>query len=219
MTQNYPAPWNLTGKGYIFILKNRKKFFSRDNFTDGFFKNKFCGGWGLMMLVEYSESNAGPYNELLFIPGKFKFGNRKKYSITKIYVSSPSSVEWGRKNWAIPKELANIYFTEVGDNIENVNASMNGKNFFSILLRKLHIPFPVHTSFFPVPLLQIDEEHKNLFYTKFKGKGVGYPVIVKNVEINSDYFPEISKKQILFGIKVENFKITFPLPIIVEIQQ
>lgn len=218
MIQEYPAPWDLTGKGYIFIIKNRKKSFRNENFTDGFFNTLYCGGWGLMMLVEYSESNAGPYNELLYIPGKFKFGNRKKYSITKIYVSSSISVEWGRKNWAIPKEIANINFTEVEKNYENVNASINGKNFFSILLRKLRIPFPVHTSFFPVPLIQIDEEHKNIFYTKFKGKGVGYPVIVRDIEINSDYFPEISKKQILLGIKVENFKITFPIPEKEEIQ-
>ena len=34
-------------------------------------------------LVDYAESNAGPYGELLFIPGKFRFGGKKLDTISK----------------------------------------------------------------------------------------------------------------------------------------
>ena len=70
----YPAPWNLHGKGYIFLYKFKKDFVAQSGNVPAFLDGAFVGGFGSMMLVDYEESNAGPYGELLFIPGKFRFG-------------------------------------------------------------------------------------------------------------------------------------------------
>ena len=108
--KKYPAPWDLKGKGYIFLYKFNKKFVEQSGKVPEFLKDSFTGGFGSVMLVNYKQSNAGPYGELLFIPGKFKFNNKKLDNISKIYVSTMESVVNGRLNWGIPKEKADFSF-------------------------------------------------------------------------------------------------------------
>jgi len=54
----------------------------------------------------------GPYDEIMFIPGFFKTAIKDETGkilhdhsprVTRIYVSSESSIFHGRKNWNIPK--------------------------------------------------------------------------------------------------------------------
>jgi hypothetical protein len=63
----------------------------------------FKGGVGAVMLVHYEKADCGPYDELLYIPGFFEHNGKNYMRITKIYVSTKESVEWGRRNWAIQK--------------------------------------------------------------------------------------------------------------------
>ena len=97
MIELYPAPWNLSGKGFIIIYKfsnnNLKHHSNYLNPGPGF---AFKSGFGCIMLVDYNSSNIGAYKEILFIPGKFAIKGDKKYSITKIYVSENDSVVNGR---------------------------------------------------------------------------------------------------------------------------
>ena len=65
-----PAPWSLTGTGLIMVLKGQR----------------------LLMVVDYQTADCGPYQELLYIPGKAVFGGQKRYTISDIYVSTISSV-------------------------------------------------------------------------------------------------------------------------------
>ncbi|KAF8309726.1 hypothetical protein DL93DRAFT_2085247 [Clavulina sp. PMI_390] len=72
----------------------------------------FVGGTGMVQIVRYKDSPAGPYDELIMCPGYFK--NPKgpdSLRITRIYVSTLKSVWNGRRNWNIPKHLARFSFT------------------------------------------------------------------------------------------------------------
>ncbi|SEI69651.1 hypothetical protein SAMN04488058_101369 [Deinococcus reticulitermitis] len=56
------------------------------------------------MLVRYASSPVGRYDEWLWLaPTRSPRGWRP--GIRRIGVNSPASLEWGRRNWAIPKEL------------------------------------------------------------------------------------------------------------------
>jgi len=77
MEKVYPAPWNLTGKGYILLYKFPGNFVEGKSNLPSFLKGCFAGGFGTLMLVDYSTSNAGPYGELLLIPGKFRHKGKK----------------------------------------------------------------------------------------------------------------------------------------------
>ena len=126
--EKFPAPWNLKGKGYIIVYALDKDFVEKEGNVPEFLKGKFVGGFGALMLVDYEESNAGPYGEMLFIPGKFKFKNKRLDTISKIYVSTMESVVNGRNNWGIPKERADFKFTKIDENRENVCISLEGEN-------------------------------------------------------------------------------------------
>lgn len=223
---NYPAPWELTGYGYILLYTFGRS--TIDQFAPGYLKGKALPSLGSVMLVNYETSNCGPYGELLIIPGKYthtvKSKKAKHNTISKIYVSSQDSVDNGIKNWAIPKELANFNFESIAKNKEKVSVmpvlndhSMSSvaatqEPIFEATFKQHVLPFPIHTALLPFPLIQ--QLNGQYYFTKFSGKGFGTLCTMEDLRINPDYFPDITGFKPLAVIKVDPFKITFPKAII-----
>lgn len=206
--KQYPAPWDLNGKGYIIIYKLSKDFVDKYACTPNFLKGKFLGGFGALMLVDYKNSNAGPYGEMLFIPGKFKYKNKRLNTISKIYVSTMESVVNGRNNWGIPKEKADFNFEKLDSNIENICVFTNNTNIAKFKIKTGKLQFPVSTKLMPFPLVQ--EYNDKIYYTNFYGSGTGRLCSIKDIQINANMFPCIDKCKPLLAIEVDPFNITFP---------
>lgn len=206
--KSYPSPWNLNGSGYIFIYKFKKDFVNKNGNVPEFLQDKFAGGFGSLMLVNYKESNAGPYGELLFIPGKFRFNGKKLNTISKIYVSTMESVINGRANWAIPKEKADFVFETVDKKTEKTTVFVNNTIIASFTIKHGNLRFPVSTKLLPFPLVQKQDE--KYYYTNFFGKGKGQFAKIKDVTINAELFPDVSKIKPIAVIRVHPFDITFP---------
>lgn len=205
---SYPAPWSLQGGGYIFIYKFSREFVEKEGRVPGFLKGRFSGGFGSVMLVNYEKSNAGPYGELLFIPGKFRYSGKRLDTISKIYVSSDESVFNGRANWGIPKEKADFRFERSGRD-EHITVSVGDTVAAEITLRSGRLPFHVSTKLLPFPLVQ--EYDGKRYFTSFSGKGRGRLARVKSIKISPELFPDISHRTPIAVIKVEPFDITFPV--------
>jgi hypothetical protein len=200
-----PAPWKLEGEGIILIYKFSKNWVETHGNLPGHLKGKFKGGLGYVMLVNYETSPVGPYKELLFIPGKFApYG---KQSITKIYVSSGASTQNGRANWGIPKETLPISWVK-NKGKDLIQVKDGDKIAFSCELKSGGIPFPVSTSFLPIDLHQLWDGVD--FFTKPSGNGWGKLASIQNLQIDSDYFPDLSSQKPLFAIKIDPFRINFP---------
>ncbi len=214
MEKTYPAPWTLSGKGYILLYRFSKPFVAKEANVPEFLKGHYAGGFGALMMVDYSTSDAGPYGELLFIPGKFKHKGKKLNTISKIYVSTMTSVENGRRNWGIPKELADFSFKSKKSGSEKVSISSGKDTIAKFTLKSGRLPFPVNTKLFPFPLVQYYEG--KYYYTTFFGKGTGKFAKLKDVHINPKLFPDVSGFKPLFALKVEPFKIVFPEATIVR---
>lgn len=207
--KEYPAPWNLRGKGYIMIYKFKKSFVEKDCNVPDFLKGKYAGGFGAVMLVDYEESNAGPYGELLFIPGKFLFRGKRLDTISKIYVSSYESVVNGRKNWGIPKEKAEFTFKNYNDREEIITIKSGDTEVAKFKIASGKLPFPVSTKLLPFPLVQ---KHEGKFmFTNFFGKGTGRLARLKALRINRNMFPNIEGLCPIAVVKVDPFNITFPV--------
>ena len=204
-----PAPWKLKGNGYILLYKFSKKEIEHDAFLSPRFRENFRGGLAALMIVDYTESDAGPYRELLLIPGKFNYGKSVKNTISRIYVSTMESVVNGIENWAIPKNMAAFTITKNDDARTDVTVEDNGVTFFSIKLKTGRVPFPVHTAFMPFPLVQ--EKDGKAYYTRFTGRGIGRLAKVLDVQVDKNYFPDISRKKPLLAIAVNPFEICFPV--------
>jgi hypothetical protein len=202
------APWNLKGKGYILLYRFNQNFIKDNVKLPEFLKGRFCGGFGAVMLVDYNSSNAGPYSELLFIPGKFQHNQIKLNTISHIYVSTMESVVNGRRNWGIPKEQAQFSFKTLEQGSEQIQIMIGDHKIAEFTIRARKLKFPVSTRFLPFPLVQKFKER--LFYTKFFGSGTGHLAKLEKISINSEYFPDFSGCKPIAVIKVDPFSITFP---------
>jgi len=109
------------------------------SFADASSSGEFLGGLCTVQVVRYSDTPVGPYDELLIVPGRFS--PERKVRITRIYVSTAGSVYNGRRNWNIPKTLAEFTFypTPSPDSVLpysriDVSSSPGGEIFFSARL-------------------------------------------------------------------------------------
>lgn len=202
------APWYLTGQGYILLYRMKKKWVIDAKQEPAQLAVSFAGGFGSMMVVDYKTSDVGPYGELLFIPGQFRYRNKKRHTISKIYVSTNASVVNGIENWAIPKQTAEFQFQQDG-RIESVTISKDDNPIASLRITPKGIKFPLHTGLLPFPLVQFRDG--KAFYTTFTGTGWGELCKLEHIQINPELFPDVSHIKPIAVIKVSPFHITFPV--------
>ncbi len=210
---DFPAPWTLRGYGYMLLYRFGTELANQQG--PDFLKGRAVPGFGSVMLVNYESSNCGPYGELLMIPGQYNYHSDKKHTISKIYVSSQASVENGRANWGIPKELAQFSFKPLEKGVERVTVkaadSPASAPIFAATFKSGIVPFPVHTAFMPFPLVQHTDGKE--YHTTFSGKGVGRLAKISDMTINENLFPDITAFKPVAIIRIAPFQITFPLAI------
>ncbi|KAK0731016.1 hypothetical protein B0H67DRAFT_596980 [Lasiosphaeris hirsuta] len=87
------------------------------------------GGMSTIQLLRYTDTPAGPYDELILAPGYFEYpveakngkkATRKSLRITRIYVSQKQTCWNGRTIWNIPKHLARFEWTDNPDGSSRV---------------------------------------------------------------------------------------------------
>ena len=73
-----PAPWQLKGSGYVLALRMPGDLLDNRSFIPDSLQGSRKGNLAYVMFVDYERSDAGPYYELLYIPGSFAFGNQRR---------------------------------------------------------------------------------------------------------------------------------------------
>lgn len=209
-----PAPWSLTGTGLIMVLKGQR----------------------LLMVVDYQTADCGPYQELLYIPGKAVFGGQKRYTISEIYVSSMSSVVNGRRNWGIPKILADFKRTENGLRVqvelsaparvglaEAVSAdypqwvaqSQADEPFFKVDYEAYGPSVPISTAYIPALFTRLGQttESGDTFLYKPHAQGRATVAKIHDLQVtNNQLFPEFHRKEVLMAFALNPFAMVFPVP-------
>jgi hypothetical protein len=204
---HFPPPWKLKGEGIIMVFRFKKDWVEKNGFLTEIQKGYFKGGFGFVMLVNYSESPVGPYKELLFIPGKFKPKNLQ--AITKIFVDSDLSTQNGRFNWGIPKETVPIIWQKKGK-AETIGVGSEDDPVLFLKISSGGIPFPASTKLLPISLLQ--ELEGKEFHTNPRGSGWAKLAKIETLKVDREHFPDIGKIKPLFCFKVNPFTMHFPLP-------
>ncbi len=226
--KQYPPPWKLKGKGYILLYRfsksiRAKQLSKQSLFFPTFMEQSKIFGFGTTMIVDYQQSDAGPYQELLFIPGKYDSPAGKYYAITKIYVSTQESIINGRANWAIPKEQAVFSFTKAvqqpGEIVEvfasdSLSGTQNNesKPFFRMHVQDFGPKFPIFTTFLNLVLRQHGLEDSMYYYTKLIAKGKARLTRVLSLQIDPRFFPDTTQIKPLLAISIPDFQMEFPVP-------
>ncbi|MEQ9300781.1 MAG: acetoacetate decarboxylase family protein [Cyclobacteriaceae bacterium] len=195
-----PAPWDLNGMGIMHFFWGPKRI---DPFS-----GEEVSGVGGFIIARYDHSPVGPYNELLYIPGRHKLDGKTSFFISKIYVDSIDSVVSGQSNWGIPKELADINIEKRGKKIEMV-ASIGGKSLFDASIAHGSLTFPVTTKLIPIPLYQ--DWKGSYYFTKFVGSGSGSFGKLGVNSVDASRFADTREFRSLATLVVDPFKLTFPI--------
>ncbi|MDH4395292.1 MAG: acetoacetate decarboxylase family protein [Limnobacter sp.] len=212
-----PAPWSLTGTGLIMVLKGQR----------------------LLMVVDYQTADCGPYQELLYIPGKAVFGGQKRYTISDIYVSSMSSVVNGRRNWGIPKILAEFKRTENGARVQVQLEAMAGAGnkptakqvsaefpqwvaesqsegpFFKVDYEAYGPSIPISTAYIPALFTRLGQttEHGDTFLYKPHAQGRATVAKIHDLQVlDTQLFPDVQRKDVLMAFALSPFAMVFPIP-------
>jgi len=205
-----PPPWHLVGDGFIWLFRFAPEFVERNGGLADWQRVSLRDRLGAMMLVDYRETNVGPYRELLFIPGRFELGGQRQFSISKIYVSTEASVRGGIENWGIPKELAVFAHDRRGDGAQVFSVTRDGRMIFSSQLAPFGPRFPISSSL--VPLTVAQERRGDLLTTRPTARGWARLCRARNVCVDARYFPDVTRVRPLVVLAVSDFRMTFPAP-------
>lgn len=207
-----PAPWALTGSGYILMVKLPAAVLDDPNHIPPELRGKRRGRYASVMLVDYEDSAVGPYRELLYIPGKFPFKGGRHQSITRIYVSSMESVVNGRRNWGIPKDLASFDYRYGVDGIDRFDVSLDGRRFASFVFKPGNLKLPFSTALVPKALLQLAQVHggRQFVYAP-SAKGRVQFAKVLDWSFDSALFPDLAQGKVVVCVKVPRFAMGFPV--------
>ncbi len=212
-----PAPWQLHGRAYAFALKTGAAQRTAQSGAPAALGEP-RGARSILMFVDYASSDVGPYRELLFIPGHYRFPDGRRYnSIGRIYVSSQDSVDNGRSNWGIPKDHADfeVEQTEAGD---QVTVSLKGRPFCRLMLAHGGPALPVSSAWVPqkaVTLAQLREGH--MFRYTPQAKGRLQLARLKHFWADGEHFPALQAGNWTVGGYMPAFDMTFPVSAITGI--
>ncbi|PTQ90774.1 acetoacetate decarboxylase family protein [Agitococcus lubricus] len=211
-----PAPWQLTGQGYLVAVYLPASFDESQHFVPPALAASRRGRFAYVIFADYQQSDVGAYHELLYIGGSLQFPQRRHLSISKIYVSSQASVSNGQRNWGIPKELAQFQVTygTAKNNPDNiVLKTPMGEAIARLQFCHYGWPLPVNTRFVPVKLRTLGQLwQQQYFFFSPEAQGHIQPARVQAWQFDARYFPDLAKAKVVACFKVNDFNMIFPVP-------
>jgi hypothetical protein len=213
----HPAPWQLRGSAWIVALKLSPDAAARDAFLPPELAGRGRGLASFLMYVDYAESGCGPYQELLFIPGAFPFGDgRRHLTISRILVSTWDSVVNGRDNWGIPKDRADFAVERAGSHgrEERVRVACEGRESCELRFAPLRLapPLPVHGGLLPVALRTLAQRFRGrTYYYAPEARGWVRPGRLLSWRFDPALFPDLAGAAVVAACKVESFRMKFPV--------
>ncbi|MCF4164415.1 acetoacetate decarboxylase family protein [Zavarzinia compransoris] len=207
-----PAPWAIRGRGFACLLRMDGAALDGDVFAAPELKGRRRPGrLAIMMYVDYAETPAGPYRELLFIPGSYEFAGRRFWAISRIFVSTMDSVVNGRRNWGIPKEQADFAVTPDGRR-ERVTVTVAGRPAARFTLKPAPLTVPVTTALVPEGMRRLGQVLGNhLFVLAPSAAGKAGLGGISDLWSDPALFPDLSRARPLLTAEISRFHMTFPL--------
>ncbi len=216
-----PSPWALRGQGWIVALRLPKSSPARHAFLPPELAGQCRSHFAIMMFVDYAESDAGPYHELLFIPGSLPFRDGKRHlSISRILVSTWDSVVNGRRNWGIPKDRADfaVRYNVDGSGIDHI-VVRDGERVMADMKLRATWPFtlPMLGTLVPASLRTLAQRYNgaDYFYAP-SASGSLCPGRMESWHFDEALFPDLSGSHIIAAMKIPEFRMTFPIAHIIR---
>ena len=208
-----PAPWDLSGQGYIVAVRLPREVLEQGSFLPPGLRRVGRSRLACLMFVDYARSDVGPYHELLYIPGALDFGRRRQLSISRIFVSSWASVVNGNRNWGIPKDRCDFAVDYGADGIDRVACTAADGTVFAELelqARGPRLPAPGH--WVPRRLRTLSQLREGRIYTYApEARGQVRFARVRNWRFDARHFPDLARGEVVAALKITGFRMVFPV--------
>jgi hypothetical protein len=201
-------PWELTGDACVALYHLGRDEVLAGGFIPEALKPHYLGGPAILLLVDYKTSDVGPYHELLFIPGRFKIGEKSAFSVTRIYVSSEASAVNGRLNWGLPKQVAAFEVLPAANRRGlHVRVYDQQERVLDASFEHSRLGLPL---WFPrQPLSIMQRMDSQLFFTRLGGRGFGHPGRLRLISASPRLFPDLSRHRPLMAAAFRRFHLRF----------
>lgn len=209
---SFPAPWQLTGAGYVIVLRCTRAFGNACAADQPALVGRALGGIGVVMVISYDHSNVGPYRELLIVPGSFEYAGRAIRTVTHIWVSTQASRINGQHNWGLPKQTADFDWEQGPGERERVAASLAGRPAVELDL-SAHAPtLPVTTGLLPRRWRTLEQLYDgHLYRTCIRARGQTRAAKLRDYDNPAGSgFPDFASQKRLLCIQAPAFELTFP---------
>ena len=203
-TRRAPAPWQLRADGYLLLLRPT-------HLSAAYRAEAQVGSWAYAIFADYASSPVGPYRELLFIPGAVKLGRQLLPTITKIYVSTQASVDNGRANWGLPKELAAFTVEHRSRRLDHLTMRVDSKIAVDLTLESVGPRLPLASWMLPASVRTLGQQlDGTTFVVVPSASGRMQWARVKHAWSDVTLFPELAPASIVAVIKLSKVVLTFP---------
>lgn len=128
-----PAPWQLTGRGLVVLLRAKGPVRGRGA----------LGRFSAVGFVDYDRSDVGPYRELLYVPHVTRHSGGVGPTVRDIWVTLEASAVSGNANWGLTKSVAAIDRAAAPGGAERWTASDDGGALGSVTHRPFGPALPV----------------------------------------------------------------------------
>lgn len=206
-----PAPWTLQGDGWILLLRLPDPVRHDPRQLPPELRGRPLAGPSILMFVDYAESPAGPYRELLFMPGRFRLDDgRSAWSVTRIFVSTWASVVNGRLNWGIPKDHATFERRPTGRG-ERIDVSVADRRAASLELEARGPALPVHAGLLPGALRRLVQYHGGQrFEFTPTARGRASLAQVGRIDADAGLLGDLSAVRVALALRIPAFRLHFP---------
>ncbi|HSN88775.1 MAG TPA: acetoacetate decarboxylase family protein [Thermoanaerobaculia bacterium] len=207
-----PAPWSLAGSGYIFLFTFDPGFLRKGGFVPPELGDGFEATLGVLILVDYRESNVGPYRELLFLVGRNLRWRNHLFSVSRIYVSTEASAVNGRESWGLPKQTAQFQRVQGKDGAERVIVLKNGLAEVDLTVApEPGLALPGTSLLLPPSWRTIVQPWQGRTYTtRLSGRGTVQRARLLDFRTLPHLFPDVGEGTLVRGIQVRDFRMRFP---------
>jgi hypothetical protein len=211
-TGMFPAPWRLTGAGYLILLRCARVFGNACARDQPALAGRALGGFGAVMVINYDHSDVGPYRELLIAPGSFKYAGRSVFALTHIWVSTAASMIHGRHNWGLPKQQADFDWMQGPGRRERVIARRADHPPLELELSASTPALPVTTNVLPRRWRTLEQVWNGRVYrTRVRARGqVSSARLHDYANPAGSGFPDFADQKHLFCLHAPTFELTFP---------
>lgn len=204
-----PAPWQLYGEGFILNYWVSPQL-SRVWQAFGIHPT-WMGKLIQVMVVQYQHSPIGPYDEILILDHHLSFKGRRS-TIPLIYVSTAASVQGGRENWGIPKQLAQFEWLRTQEDVYVQIKNATGELSLNLPLNASGLPITVNTHHLPHALLSIQQSFNDRHY-RFSPQASGQAIRLQHAkwQVEGQLFPDFSLAKPMGSFHIPRFQMQFPV--------